>query len=158
MLARLALLLLIATTTHAEVMTGRVVGVADGDTLTLLDSSNAQHKIRLAQIDAPEIGHGKNKPAQPFGERSKTALSNLVFQQTVEADCDTKDRYGRLICKIMLNGLNVNLEQVKNGWAWVYVKYAKEASYFEAEEQAKAKRIGLWTDSEPVAPWEFRHK
>lgn len=132
--------------------------MADGDTITILDSANTQHKIRLAQIDAPEIGHGKNKPGMPFGEKSKAALSTLVANQTVEAQCQTKDRYGRLVCKILVGGTDANLEQVKNGWAWVYVKYAKESAYFEAEATAKANRIGLWADSDPEAPWEYRHK
>jgi len=153
----LILSLLLATTANAETLSGRVVSIADGDTVTMLDSSNTQHKIRLAQIDAPETGHGKNKPAQPYGEKSKAALSELVFQQTVEAQCQTKDRYGRLVCKILVNGTDANLEQVKNGWAWVYTKYARESSYFEAEATAKAKRIGLWADNEPVPPWEYRH-
>lgn len=132
--------------------------MADGDTITILDSSNTQHKIRLAQIDAPEIGHGKNKPAMPYGEKSKAALGNLVENQVVEAECQTKDRYGREVCKILVNGMDVNLEQVKNGMAWVYTKYAREQTYFEAEATAKTKRIGLWADSDPIAPWEFRHR
>lgn len=150
--------ILLATTATAETLSGRVVGVADGDTITILDSSNNQHKIRLSQIDAPEVGHGKNKPAMPFGEKSKAALSNLVANQTVEAQCETKDRYGRLVCKILVGGTDANLEQVKNGMAWVYVKYAKERIYFEAETEAKTKRLGLWADSDPIAPWEFRHR
>jgi len=154
----LILSLLLATSASAETITGRVVSIADGDTVTILDSSNTQHKIRLAQIDAPETGHGRNKPAQPYGEKSKAALADFVFQKTVDADCQTKDRYGREVCKILLNGLDVNLEQVKNGMAWVYVKYAREQQYFEAEATVKEKRIGLWADSDPIAPWEYRHK
>jgi len=161
MKARYLLLLafsIFSETSFAETLSGRVVSVADGDTITVLDSSNTQHKIRLAQIDAPEVGHGKNKTAMAYGEKSKTALSNLVFQQVVEAECQTKDRYGRLVCKILVNGIDANLQQVKNGMAWVYVKYSKEASYYEAEATAKEKRIGLWADSDPIPPWEYRHK
>lgn len=86
-----------------ETITGRVLGIADGDTLTLLDSANHQHKIRLAGIDAPE-------KAQPFGDRSKASLSRLVFDKTVSAECTKLDRYQRKICVIFDGGRDVNLE------------------------------------------------
>jgi len=145
-------------TAHAETLLGRVVAVLDGDTVTILDQSKAQHRVRLAQIDAPEIGHGKNKPGQPFGNASKQSLSELVFGKDVRAECPESDRYGRLVCTIWVGSMDANLEQVKRGMAWVYRKYAKDPAYFRAEEEARAARRGLWADPNPVPPWEWRRQ
>lgn len=96
---------------------GRVVGISDGDTITILDRDKRQHKIRLAGIDAPEKG-------QAFGDRSKESLSRLVFDRQVEAHCHKRDRYGREVCKIMRGSTDVNIEQVRAGMAWWYQEYA----------------------------------
>jgi endonuclease YncB( thermonuclease family) len=147
--------LLLACSTHAEVLTGRVVGIADGDTITILDSSRQQHKIRLAGIDAPE-------KKQAFGERSRQNLAAMIFRKTVIVEWEKQDRYGRTIGKVMVNGVDANLAQVKAGMAWWYEKYRKEQSpadermYAEAEQQARTARVGLWRDPVPVAPWEWR--
>lgn len=141
----------------AEVITGVVVGVTDGDTVTLLDAHNQQHKIRLEGIDAPE----KN---QPYGQASKKNLSDLAFQQTVNADCSKADLYGRLICKILVRGEDVNLVQVSDGLAWHYKKYQSEQSlddrqlYALAENGARATKSGLWQEPNALAPWEWRHR
>lgn len=151
-----AILLALVCTTHAETITGRVVGVADGDTITVLDADKVRHKIRLAGIDAPE-------KKQAFGNRSKESLSDLVFDQTVDVETTKRDRYGRQIGKVLVNGRDVNLVQVVRGMAWFYRKYQREQSpndqrlYEAAEDAAKAGRQGLWLDVVPVAPWEFRH-
>jgi endonuclease YncB( thermonuclease family) len=93
------------------------VDVADGDTITLLDSARAQHRIRLAHIDAPEKG-------QPFGSVSKNSLAQMVFGRPIRADCPEADRFERKICVITLpDGTNINLEQVRRGLAWHYVRY-----------------------------------
>ncbi len=145
----------IIQSTYAEVLTGRVVGVTDGDTITVLDSTNTEHKIRLAGIDAPE-------KKQPFGNSSKKMLSNWVFAKTVNVDWDKRDRYGRLVGKVMIDGVDVNLEQIKDGLAWFFRKYQNELSpedrltYLHAEEYAKENRLGLWVYPDPVPPWEFR--
>ena len=97
---------------------GRVVGVSDGDTITVLDRAKVQHKIRLAGIDAPEKG-------QAFGNASKENLSRLVFDSQVEAHCHKKDRYGREVCKVLRGATDVNLEQIRAGMAWWYREYAK---------------------------------
>lgn len=150
------LLVAFAFTVDAEVVIGRVVGVADGDTLTVLDVDQVQHKIRLAGIDAPE-------KKQPFGSRSKESLSELAFDKTVEVETSKRDRYGRQIGKVLVNGRDVNLVQVKRGMAWFYRQYQLEQSpadrrlYEEAENTAKAGKKGLWRDHEPMPPWEFRH-
>lgn len=95
---------------HAEVIVGRVVGVADGDTVTVLDANKQQHKIRLAGIDAPE-------KRQPFGQRSKESLSALVFARQVTVETDKKDRYGREVGKVRVDGVDANLERLKRGFA-----------------------------------------
>lgn len=140
---------------QAETITGRVVGIADGDTLTILDAGRQQRKIRLSGIDAPE-------KAQPYGERSKTSLSALAFGQDATADCPKKDRYGRDVCTVTVKGEDVGLEQVAAGMAWWYRKYAGEqipqarADYEAAEFMAKARRLGLWADKNPTPPWDWR--
>ena len=134
---------------------GRVVGVSDGDTITVLDGAKVQHEIRLSGIDAPEKG-------QAFGDRAKESLSRLVFDLQIEAHCRKKDRYGREVCKVMRGSTDVNLGQIRAGMAWWYREYAKEqsaedrASYAAEEEVAKAARSGLWRDAKPVPPWEWR--
>ena len=152
----LLLALLFTFACNAATITGQVVGVADGDTITVLDADKVQHKIRLAGIDAPE-------KKQAFGNRSKESLSDLVFDKTVNVEADKRDRYGREIGKVFVNGQDVNLVQVERGMAWFYRQYQREQSpndrklYEAAEDAAKADRRGLWRDSDPVPPWDFRH-
>ena len=137
-------------------ITGYVVGVADGDTITVLDADKAQHKIRLTGIDAPE-------KKQPFGNRSKQSLSDMVFTKIVTVETDKRDRYGRQLGKVMDGGKDVNLEQVRAGMAWHYKAYERAQSvidrqaYADAESEAKAAKRGLWVDVEPTPPWEWRH-
>lgn len=151
-----AALLLLALGTHAETITGRVVAVADGDTITVLDASKTQHKVRLAGIDAPE-------KKQPFGQRSKESLGDLVFNREVQVETTKRDLWGRQIGKVLVDGLDANLEQIKRGMAWHYKAYQREQSvadrqaYAEAEEAARGARMGLWKDAQPVPPWDFRH-
>ena len=153
----LILLSLLPTVTVAETLTGRVVAVADGDTLTVLDAAHQQHKIRLAGIDAPET-------VQPFGQRSKQHLSDLAFNRQVKVEWSKRDRYGRTVGKLLVNGVDVNLEQIKAGMAWWHEKYRKEQSerdqyiYSAREAEAKQKRVGLWRDADAVPPWEWRKR
>lgn len=146
---------ILTTATHAETLTGRVVGIADGDTLTLLDASKTQHKIRLAGIDSPEKG-------QAFGQVCKKSLSDLAYDRAAMVESTKLDRYGRVIGKVLVDGQDVNLEQVRRGCGWHYKKYQNEQSlddrlsYNSAEESARASKIGLWGDSNPVPPWDFR--
>ena len=148
--------LALACTVHAETVTGRVVGVADGDTIMVLDADKVQHKIRLAGIDAPE-------KKQAFGNRSKESLSDMVFDKTVNVETEKRDRYGRQIGKVLVNEQDVNLVQVERGMAWFYRQYQREQSpndrklYEAAEDAAKAGKHGLWRDVDPVPPWDFRH-
>ncbi len=153
----LCLVLLLPSLAWADTLLGRVVRVADGDTVTLLDALHQEHRIRLSGIDAPEKG-------QAFGLLSKAALSALVFGMDVRAECGKRDRYRRELCKILVNGLDVNLEQVRSGMAWWYRHYQKEQSpadrisYSEAESLGKGRRLGLWNDTDPVPPWDWRHR
>ena len=152
----LLLTLLFAFACNAETITGNVVGVADGDTITVLDADKVQHKIRLAGIDAPE-------KKQAFGNRSKESLSDLVFDKTVNVETEKRDRYGRQVGKVLVNGQDVNLVQVERGMAWFYRQYQREQSpndrrlYEAAEDAARADKRGLWRDADPMPPWEFRH-
>jgi endonuclease YncB( thermonuclease family) len=149
--------LLSAHSAWAYSIQGRVVGVSDGDTITVLDSTKTQHKIRLAGIDAPE-------KKQSFGQSSKKRLSDMVFDREVILDCGKTDRYRREICVVMVDGHDANLAQVKAGMAWWYRKYKKEqtsqqrASYEAAEAAARAGKVGLWSEAEQMAPWEWRHR
>ena len=140
----------------ADTITGKVVGVSDGDTITVLDVAKVQHKIRLMGIDAPE-------KAQPFGQRSKQHLSDLVFAKQVKIESDKVDKYGRTVGKVIVNGTDANLEQIRAGLGWHYKKYQKEQSqvdrvtYANAETTAKSQKLGLWADAKPTPPWEWRH-
>ena len=147
---------ILTTAIHAETLTGRVVGIADGDTLTLLDATKTQHKIRLAGIDSPE----KN---QPFGQHCKKNLSDLAYDRVATVETSKLDRYGRAIGKVWVDRQDVNLEQIRRGCGWHYKKYQNEQSpedrlsYNSAEELAKTNRVGLWADQDPVPPWDWRH-
>jgi endonuclease YncB( thermonuclease family) len=139
----------------AKALGGKVVSVTDGDTITLLDSANSQHKIRLAGIDAPENG-------MPFRNRAKRYLSDIVAGRVVEVEVGKTDRYGRRVGKVVVEGQDVNLEMIKAGLAWHYKAYEREQPkadrlvYAAAEDQARANRIGLWQDRDPIPPWLWR--
>lgn len=127
----------------------RVVGVHDGDTITCLDENNQQQKIRMAEIDAPEIG-------QDYGKVSRDAMAGMVFGKTVEVVDDGKDRYGRWIGHVYVNGTDVNREMVATGNAWHYAAYSKDQSLADLQRQAQAQKLGLWAQPKPTPPWEFR--
>jgi endonuclease YncB( thermonuclease family) len=137
------------------VISGEVVGVADGDTLTVLDADKRQYKLRLAYIDSPE-------KAMPFGQAAKQSLSNLVYRKTVSATIDDVDRYGRGVARISHNEQDINLQQVTAGMAWHYTQYAKTQSrrdfsdYQDAQNNAKSAQSGLWADKNPTPPWDWR--
>ena len=126
-----------------------VVGIADGDTLTVLCNGNEQVKIRLAEIDAPE-------KKQPFGNRSKQSLSAMCFKKQAEIKPQTKDRYGRTVARVICDGADANEEQVRRGMAWVYDKYVRDRSLYAIQDKARASKVGLWADDKPVKPWEYR--
>jgi len=148
----LSALLAFSIASHAEVLSGHVIAVADGDSLTLLDANKQTFKIRLAAIDAPE----KN---QAYGTRAKQSLSKICFGKNAEAIVTTKDRYQRYVAEIYCAGVNANETQIATGMAWVYLQYAKGFDrYKELEDAARKQRLGLWADDNPIPPWQFRRQ
>lgn len=132
-------------------LTGRVVGVSDGDTLTLLVEGVRQVKVRLAEIDAPE-------KRQPWGEASKRSLAELCYDVEAAVMVIDVDRYGRAVGRVTCRGTDANREQLARGMAWRYVKYARDPTLAPVEGEAREQRRGLWTDEAPVAPWEWRRR
>jgi len=145
-------------------ITGRVVAVTDGDTIKVLDASNAEHKVRLTGIDAPERG-------QPYGIASKDHLASMVAGKEVKVESTKSDRYGRVLGKVWVQPadcpscsktLNTNHAQILAGMAWWYRYYAKEQSaedrgrYESAEDEAKARKWGLWADPNPINSYDWR--
>ena len=135
-------------------VTGTVVGVHDGDTITVLPSKPGaeQLKVRLAGIDAPEAN-------QAFGQAAKQRLSELVYKETVAVLVITHDRYGRAVGVVYMpavGGMNVNEEQLRGGFAWHYTAYPTPLVDPRHEEAARATKAGLWVDSNPTPPWQFR--
>lgn len=149
------LLMMIACTATAETLTGRVVAITDGDTVKLLTDSKVLHKIRLSGIDAPERN-------QAFGSKSKQALSDCAYDKIATVESYKKDRYGRVVGKVIVNSADCNLRQIELGMAWHYKKYEGEqgledrSRYAQVEYQAQRNRRGLWSEKGAIAPWDFR--
>lgn len=129
-------------------LASEVIGVSDGDTLTILHDRRPV-KIRLGNIDAPE-------KKQPFGERSKQSLARLCFGKSVTYRQQTLDRYKRVVAVVYCDGVDVNRRQVELGMAWVYPQYNRDRLLPLVELNARFKAQGLWQDANPVPPWEFR--
>ena len=125
-----------------------VTGVADGDTL-YAEIEGHSIRIRLAQIDAPE-------KAQAFGRRSEQSLRELVWKRPVLLWWKSLDRYGRPIAQVPMDGMDVNAEQVKRGFAWVFLRYSNDPALLALEAQAKSGGLGLWADPHPIPPWDWR--
>lgn len=149
---------------QSDEIAGKVINVADGDTLTVLTANNQQHRVRIAGIDAPE-------KAQPFGNRSRQNLHAIAHGKEALADCPKIDRYGRKVCKVWVEPadcptcgktLDVGYAQISAGLAWWYRAYAKEQSLedrgrYESEEMdARLRRRGLWVEGSPLPPWDWR--
>lgn len=132
-----------------EDVLGRVVSVHDGDTITVLDALNHQHKIRLAEIDAPELH-------QAFGRRSQRSLAEMCAAKEARIEDHGRDRYGRTIGRVHCGGVDANREQVLRGMAWVFTRYVTDMSLYEVETAARRARTGLWSDANPIAPWQWR--
>jgi len=138
-----------------QTITGKVVAIADGDTLTVLDDQKRQHEIQLDGIDAPESN-------QNFGEKAKQSLSGLVRGKTVTVTGSKVDSSGRIVGKVTLDGKDINLEQIRRGYAWFYRQRADELSridarmYELAEADARDNGRGLWAEPGPIPPWELR--
>jgi endonuclease YncB( thermonuclease family) len=137
---------------NASELVGRVVGVTDGDTITVLTDSKERVKVRLTEIDAPESG-------QPWGQRAKEALSALVFSQRVHVIYNGRDQYGRTLGRVYVADKDVNAEMVREGSAWAYRQYLTDRSFLSIEAEARAAKRGLWSLStqQTVPPWEWRN-
>ena len=161
------LCLFIASPAQAQTLDGLVIGIADGDTLYVLDARHNSYKVRLLGIDAPEHG-------QAFGERSKQSLARMAYRQPVRIDWQEHDIYGRILGRVMTapadcrqpvcpKNFDVNLAQVRLGFAWWNKKFADSQFpgdapvYATAERQARADCLGLWADPYPVPPWRWRY-
>lgn len=132
-----------------------MVGLRDGDTITVLDAGKAQHVVRIGGIDAPER-------KQPFGTAAREALSSMVYDRRVDARCWKRDRYGREVCSVHVGSRDVGLAMIRDGYAWHYKEYEREqrpeerAAYAQAEVDARAAKRGLWREPGAVPPWAWR--
>lgn len=149
----LALLIAIQSVSAADQIAGKVVKISDGDTVTLLVSGSETIKVRLSEIDVPETN-------QPWGNKSKQALSLLLATKNVTVSTTGKDRYGRTLGIIYLQQENINKLMVQNGNAWAYTKYVADQEYFLLQDHAKTQKVGLWSmnPDQVIPPWEWRMK
>jgi endonuclease YncB( thermonuclease family) len=127
----------------------KVTAITDGDTLVGIDANKVQHKIRLAEIDAPER-------SQPYGKDAKAALSKMVFGKDVVVNVSTRDRYGREIGNVLADGIDVNGSLVRFGYSWCYRAYKHRAIVEQYEAEAKAAKRGLWSAEKQIPPWDYR--
>jgi micrococcal nuclease len=151
LLAALLYFVFLVCSVHAQTITGKVVGVADGDTITVLQD-RTQFKIRLYGIDTPERG-------QDFGNKAKQFISGMVFGKQVQVLQKDKDRYGRVVGMVFVGKACVNQEIVRAGFAWVYNRYCKDSvcsQWRDLENQARQSNIGLWSHPDPIPPWDYR--
>lgn len=145
------LALVFSTNTLANEINCKVIAISDGDTFTCLSNEKKNIKIRLAEIDTPE-------KAQPYGQKSKSILASMIFKKMVTITSQGTDRYNRTIGVVHLGDLYINREMVKIGAAWVYRQYNRDISLLKDEENARAAKLGIWSqpEAEIVPPWEWR--
>jgi endonuclease YncB( thermonuclease family) len=163
----LSLIFLTITSAKGPIRTveGIVTHVMDGDTLKLETAEGTVLRVRLYGIDAPELQRVNrrtgeiSKQGQPFGEEAYRALESRVINKKVRVDIVDIDRYRRMVGIVHLDNRNINLEMVREGWAWAYRQYLDRpyaSEYLGAENEARSKRLGLWQQANPQPPWEFR--
>ena len=134
----------------SQTLEGKVVGITDGDTFKLLVQDSILHRIRVANIDCPE-------KKQPFSAKAKQFTSDAIFGKIVKVNVLSTDRYGRFIGVTAYNdSLILNLDLLKNGLAWHFVRYSNDMTLEELELTARKKKIGLWQEESPIPPWEWR--
>lgn len=135
----------------AEVLNGEVIGISDGDSLTVL-VDRKPIKVRLAEIDAPES-------KQPFGTRSRQSLAAICHRKPAQVTWQTRDRYKRIIGYVQCAGIDANAHQVRSGMAWVFDRYSSpDSPLYKLQDQARKAGKGLWADAHPVPPWDWRHR
>ena len=142
--------LFLPTLLYAGAWEGKVVGISDGDTIKVLQDGK-QVIIRLASIDCPEKG-------QPYGQAARKFTASLVAGKVVKVWQTDTDRYGRIVGFVFADGIDVNKELLKAGMAWHYKQYSRDPELAKLEFQARAKKIGLWAEPDPVPPWEWRQQ
>lgn len=139
---------------------GKIVHVDDGDTIVMLDAQNRKQHIRLTDLDAPETAKPKlDRLGQPFSSASKQNLAELAKGRAGQAQCFDVDRYERLVCRVVVDGRDLSLEQIRAGYAWANSanpKYVRDSRAFIFEQEAKRARRGLWSDTNAIAPWTWR--
>lgn len=157
------LLVCMVAAAHAEQFDAKVIAVLDGDTVMVTRVSGPPVKVRLAEIDAPEVGHagmgGKStnsQKAQPGGIAAKQSLSEMVLHKQVSMDVQAVDSYGRLIAHLTVDGMNINEQQVRRGMAWEYSHYHGNKAYIALQSEAQQARRGLWSQASPLPPWQWR--
>jgi len=150
-LTALGILLVCSQCAFAAEIHGLVVGVHDGDSLTLLVGGKNEVKVRLEGIDAPEL-------KQDFGTASKKALSDMVYGKEVRLVETGKDRYRRTLANVYVGDAWVNLAMIERGMAWFFVKYSKDELLKRGEAEARKSKRGLWKEGNPTPPWSWRAK
>lgn len=144
--------ILVCAPAFAETISGTVVTVIDGDTLVVQDMGKKHHVVRLAEIDAPE-------PKQPFYVQASRSLARLCLHKSAEVEWSQRDERRRYLGYVKCDGKDANAEQLKRGMAWGSPKARQPTSaLYELEAYARLRRIGLWRDENPIAPWEFAAK
>lgn len=141
---------ILLTTTYAGAYQARVIGITDGDSITVLHEGK-QVKLRLHGIDCPEMH-------QAFGRAAKKFTSDQAFGKVADIEALGKDRYGRTVALVTIDETSLNESLLRNGLAWVYRKYYKQGDWYQLEQHARNAKFGLWSDPEPTPPWEFRRK
>jgi micrococcal nuclease len=146
------ILLLLPSIAFSETITGKVIKVVDGDTITILTPNKEHIKIRLSAVDTPEGG-------QAYGKKATQFTSRMVYKKNVQVEKETTDRYGRTVGFVYIDGVNLSEQIIANGYGWVYRKYCKWSfcdDWLTLEKQARESRLGLWRDKKPQPPWEWR--
>ncbi len=145
-----ALLILSTFNIDAQTMlSAKVVGVRDGDTVEVLDEQNKTYILRLAEVDCPE-------KKQPYGNAAKQFTANTVYRKTIKYIVTNKDRFGRSVAKVYYKNKYLSAEIIKNGMGWHYKKHSRSKELALLEQKARLSGIGLWADSNAIAPWDWR--
>jgi len=146
----ITVILFLPALVYADSFEGKVAGVSDGDTIKVLKDGK-QIKVRLSAIDCPEKG-------QPFGQAAKKFTAKMVAGKIVKVWSTDTDRYGRTVAFVFVGKIDLNRELLKVGLAWHYKKYSRNPELAKLEFRARSKKIGLWSDPDPVPPWEWRQR
>lgn len=135
----------------SETYFAKVVGITDGDSIIVLTKDSQQIRIRLEGIDCPE-------KKQDFGQQARQSTTALCFNKNVRVVSTGKDRYGRILAFVYVGDMCINKELLKQGMAWHYKEFNTDKTLATIEEDAKAHKVGLWSQSSPIPPWDFRCK